>query len=65
MNDVCCIGCKFSNNKLSKVEKGLNFTWCRKHRQHVSPNDICEYFKKEAKNETNNRYRSAKTRGIV
>ena len=52
MNTNVCVCCKFSNNKLSKVEKGLPLTWCRKHRQHVAPNDICEYFKmKETENE--------------
>ena len=49
MNSKVCIFCKYSNNKLSKCEKGLPFTWCRKHRQHVSPNDSCEYFKNEEK----------------
>ena len=57
MNTNVCICCKFSNNKLSKVEKGLSFTWCRKHRQHVSPNDICEHFKNErAENEAHRVY---------
>lgn len=32
--------------------KGLNFTWCRKRREHFSPNDSCEYFiDKEKKDE--------------
>lgn len=56
MNDTCCIRCNFSNNKLSKCENGLNFTWCRKHRQHTSPNDVCEYF--SDKEEENDEYRS-------
>jgi hypothetical protein len=51
MNTNACIFCSHSNNKLSKCENGLHFTWCRKHRQHVSPEDICEYFKKEVENE--------------
>ena len=45
-----CINCKHSNGKYSKVADGLLFTWCRKHRNHFSPNDSCEYFEnKEVK----------------
>ena len=52
MNTKVCFFCSHSNNKLSKVESGCNFTWCRKHRQHTSPTDVCEYFSnKERKNE--------------
>ena len=45
-----CINCKHSNGKYSKVADGLLFTWCRKHRNHFSPNDSCECFEnKEVK----------------
>lgn len=57
MNTDVCINCMYSNNKLSKIENGMSFTWCRKHRQHVSPTDACEFYKsrkKEAENETDN-----------
>lgn len=47
-----CIDCKHSNSKFSKVADGLLFNWCRKYRNHFSPNDSCEYFENmEAANE--------------
>lgn len=52
MSTNVCIYCKRSNNKLSKFENELGFIWCRKHKEHFSPNDSCEYFiDKEKKNE--------------
>lgn len=40
-----CGNCVNSNDKDIQIN-GSWYVWCRKHKFHVAPNDLCEFWKK-------------------